>query len=185
MSTATVQRHRWTREEYERVVEAGGFDPEDRVELLDGEIWDVTPQGTRHGATYSAMHMALQRAFGDSCYARCQLPFPLDDSSMPEPDIAMVRGAPADHVDRYPTEALLLVEVSVSSLRHDRGLKLSAYARGGIPEYWVVDVEARQLEVYRDPAGSTYRSVTVLTRAESVSPLHAPDATIAVADMLP
>ncbi len=129
MTTAAVQRHRWRRQEYERVVEAGGFRPNERVELLDGEIWDMTPQGTRHGATYRATHLALQRAFGNGCHSRCQLPFALDDVSMPEPDIAVVRGAPADYVDRYPDKALLLVEVSVSSLRHDRGRKLSAYAR--------------------------------------------------------
>lgn len=167
------------------MVDAGGFGPDDRVELLDGEIWDMSPQGTRHAVVYTAVHMALQRAFGEGHHMRCQLPFALDETSEPEPDVAVVRGAPFDYLESHPSEAQLIVEVSDSSLRHDRSRKLAAYARNGIPEYWILDLQASRLEVYREPAGTAYASKTVLAAGDTVTPLHAPEATIAVSDLLP
>ena len=116
---------------------------------------------------------------------RGQFPFALDEHSEPEPDIAVVPGGPFDYLDDHPTSALLVVEVSETSLSHDRGRKLAAYARNDVPEYWLFDLTARRLEVYRQPAGETYASRQVLTRSEAVTPLHAPDALIPIAELLP
>jgi len=185
MSMPAVRRHRWSRRDYDRMVDAGGFDPEARVELLDGEIWEMTPQGTLHAAVCRSTLKALDHAFGEGYDVRGQFPLALDDRSEPEPDAAVVAGAPFDYLAEHPTSALLVVEVSETSLTHDRGRKLAAYARNGIPEYWLIDLTTRQLEVYRQPSGDRYSSRQVLTRADVVSPLRSPDTAIPVSELLP
>ena len=185
MSSSAVRRHRWTRAGYDRIVDAGGFGPEDRIELLDGEIWEVSPRGSRHAAVCGIVTEAVQAAFGADHHVRGQFPVALDDVSEPEPDLAVVAGAPRDYLSAHPATALLLVEVSESSLTFDRGRKLVAYARNGIPEYWLVDLAAEKLEVYRDPSGTSYVSKAVLGRGDTVAPLHAAGSPIAVADLLP
>src|SRR5262245_20020766 len=133
-----VEVRRFTRDEYERMIVAGIFGPEERVELLDGEILYVSPQESPHATGISLTLDALIRAFGDSFYVRCQLPLALDPHSEPEPDITVVRGRPRDFRDHHPETALLVVEVADSSLAHDRRRKGSLYARAGIEEYWIV-----------------------------------------------
>lgn len=185
ISMFAVRRRRWSRRDYDRMVDAGGFDPEDRVELLDGEIWEMTLQGTLHAAVCGAALEALNHAFGKGYYVRGQLPLALDDRSEPEPDVAVVAGAPFDYLEEHPSTALLVVEVSETSLSHDRGRKLAAYARNGIPEYWLTDLSTRQLEVYRQPSGDRYSCQQVLTRADRVSPQHGSGAVIAVTELIP
>lgn len=185
MSPDTVRRRRWTRLDYERVVECGGFGPEDRIELLDGELWEMTPQGSRHAGVCGLVTEALRTAFGEGVWARVQSPIALDEVSEPEPDIAVVRGTPRDYMAAHPSQYLLLVEVSESTLSHDRGRKLAAYSRNGVPEFWLIDLVAERLEVYRDSSGSSYTSRVILGRGETVTPLNAPSSTIAVADLLP
>lgn len=184
-ATSSVRRYRWTRGDYDRVVDAGGFGPEDRIELLDGELWEMTPQGSRHALTCELLLRTMIKVFGDDVSVRGQSPIALDPVSAPEPDVAVMRGAPRDHAASHPAEALLLIEVSESSLSHDRGRKLAAYARNAVPEYWLIDLHAEKLQVYREPQGDAYSSVQILSRGDTVSPLHAPNAAIAVADILP
>ena len=131
---------------------------------------------------------ALARVMGPA-FVRCQVPLVLDDYSEPEPDV-VVTTDPADvyiHSGNTPTaqEARLVVEVSVSSLKYDVGVKSRMYARAGIPEYWASDVEGRRLIVHRDPTPDGYASVVSLSEGESVSPLSAPNAVFVVADFLP
>lgn len=185
MALPTVRRRLWTRQAYDRVVAAGGFDEDDRIELLDGEIWEMTPQGTPHAAVVSAVHEALRRAFGTGFTVRSQSPFALDDLSEPEPDAAVVDGAPLDYLGEHPAEALLLVEVADSSLHHDRVRKLAAYGRNGVPEYWLLDLNGRRVEVYRESTASGYASKQVLSRQDTVAPLHAPGSPIPVSEILP
>ena len=184
-SQPAVRRRRWTRLDYEHVVECGGFGPQDRIALLDGELWEVSPQGSRHAAVYVIVTGAVQEAFGTGYHVRGQCPVALDDASEPEPDLAVVPGAPRDYLSAHPPPAVLLVEVSESSLSFDRGRKLVAYARNGIPEYWLVDLNADKLEVYRNPSGTGYASKAILGRGDTVVPLHAPDSVVTVADLLP
>jgi Uma2 family endonuclease len=184
MSTPTVRLRRWTRHEYERMVETGIFGPEDHIELLDGEIVEMTPQGSRHISIVALVDEVLRQTLPIDCHIRPQGPIALDSSSEPEPDIAVVRGAPRDYLDGHPSETLLVLEVSDSSLPYDRGRKLHAYARNGVPEYWIINLIELRLEVYRQPSEEGYAEVSILTAGDQVTPLYA-DASIIVGDLLP
>ena len=181
----TGDRYRMSRAEYDRAVEAGVFPPDARLELIDGEILTMTPQGSRHTTGVGLVSEALRAAFGAGFHVRVQFPLAADDYSEPEPDVAVVRGGIRDYRDAHPTAALLVVEVSDDSLRRDRTTKQSLYARCGIPEYWLVSLPDGHLEVYRDPDAGGYGTVTVHQRGDGVAPLACPNATIAVDDLLP
>lgn len=190
MSTILVRR--WTREEYERMVESGIFAPGERVELIDGEVLQMTPQGSAHATALLLVQEALRVAFAGRGHVRVQLPLALDPSSEPEPDVTVVAGSPRDYRDAHPASALLVVEVSDTTLLHDREQKGSLYARAGLAEYWIVNLPDRLLEVYRDPSSSpqarygfAYRTAQLCNAGDPISPLAAPAAAIAVADLLP
>jgi Uma2 family endonuclease len=162
-----------------------GIFAEDHIELLDGEIVEMTPQGTQHIAIIAVVYEVLRRTLPDGCHIRPQGPIALDAASEPEPDFTVVQGAPRDYLEDHPAERLLVVEVSVSSLRYDRGRKLRAYARNGVREYWIVNLIDLRLEVYRLPAEDGYGDISILGTGDHVTPLHAPGNSIAVADLLP
>ena len=135
---------------------------------------------------------ALRGAFGASAFVQTQSPIDLGELSEPEPDIAVIRGDARDYSQAHPRTALLIVEVAESSLDYDRTEKASLYAAAGIPDYWVLNLRDRRLEVRRDPVpdetqlyGYRYESVTVLNAGDFVSPLAAPGASIAIVDLLP
>jgi Uma2 family endonuclease len=193
--TSTVEAYlktrRWRRAEYERLVDLGVFVGE-RLELLDGLLVVQEPQRSPHAATTTHIGQVLASAFGAGWHARLHSPLALDDDSEPEPDVAVVAGAPLDDVDAHPSTAALIVEVAESSLRLDRRMKSGLYARAGLPEYWIVNLVDRLLEVHRQPEaaaetayGWTYRSVEILRPPATVSPLRALGARIAVVDLLP
>jgi Uma2 family endonuclease len=177
--------HRWTRAEYEHIVDVGGFSPGARLELLDGEIIDMSPQKSLHASTADLIEAVLRACCPDDAYVRSQKPLALDDLSEPEPDIAIVPGTAHDYRHHHPTTALLIVEVADSSLDFDRRRKAPAYARNGIPEYWIINLRDRAIEVHREPAGDAYQRLSTLTASQRISPLAAPDCAIAVADLLP
>ena len=192
MSVSAVQTRRWTREEYERLIEAGIFHPEERVELIDGEILTMTPQKSPHATAVCLVADALRGAFGSGHHVRVQLPLALDPDSEPEPDVAVVAGAPRDYRDAHPATALLVVEVADTTLAFDRERKGSLYAGAGIAEYWIVNLSDQVLEVYREPAaapsaqyGWSYRVAQRLSPSDVVSPLAAPHGRITVSDLLP
>jgi len=183
---------RWTRVEYEELVEKGVFEPGERVELIDGLLLVSEPQSSSHYTAVRLVEVALTRALGPAWEVRAQGPIALDDASEPEPDVAVVRGGPRDYADAHPANPVLVVEVALSSLDFDRERKASLYARAGRPEYWIVNLVDRVLEVCREPAPSSsapygwdYRVVEVLGPEQRVRPLTAPAAGIAVADLLP
>lgn len=186
-----VQLRRWTREEYDRMIEAGVLTTQDRVELVDGEIVTMTPQKSRQATGVSLVEMALRRAWGENALVRTQLPLALDPTSEPEPDVAVVAGLPRDYRDAHPSRAFLVVEVADASLAFDRGIKASIYARAEIADYWVQNLVDEQLELYRHPERSTdappgwrYTNVEHFGRGASVAPLARPDVVIALADLL-
>lgn len=185
MFNPTVATYRWSRDVYDHAVEAGVFGPEDRIELIEGELVMMTPHGSRHATVIRLVNRALSAAFGEGCIVQCQLPLAIAADSEPEPDVAVVEGEIADYRDAHPSSALLVVEVADDSLRSDRSIKRRLYARCGIPEYWIVAFPDAALEVCRDPAGEDYRDVAVLRAGETVAPLAAPAARIAVGDLLP
>jgi len=185
MATLAVDIRRWTREDYERLAEKGFFRPGERVELVDGVIYEMTPQSARHAVGIRLVRQTLGPLFADGFDILVQMPLSLSDDSAPEPDVAVVRGNPRDHLASHPTSAVLVVEVSETSLHHDRERKASLYARAGVPEYWVLMLGRRQLEVFRDPQDGVYQSRIILKAADRVSPLARPEAAIAVAELLP
>lgn len=185
LDTTTEAVFRWTRERYDRAVEAGVFGPDDRLELIEGQLLATMPHGSRHAAIVGQAGDVLRHVFGADCSVRTQCPLAAGDDSEPEPDLAVVRGRARDYLDAHPTSALLVVEVSDDSLRRDRITKQHLYARHGIPEYWILALPDARLEVYRDPTPDGYRTVLIRRAGETIAPLARPAATIAVADLLP
>jgi len=187
------QRRLWTVEEFERAGELGLFGPEERLELIEGEIISkVAPQLTPHASSLLLSDNVLRSILPTGHYLRVQLPMKLGPKSEPEPDLAVVRGDIRDAIVTHPTTAELVVEVADSSLRLDRHAKASLYARASVPEYWIVNIPDRVLEIHRDPVamedqpyGFHYRSITRHAPDESVSTLIAPGRTIAVSELLP
>lgn len=170
MSTAMQEwprRHRITVEHFYRMADAGLFDADERVELVNGEIIDMPPMGSRHASALEQLTTALVIAAGARAIVRAQLPLRLGDDSEPQPDIAVA----APRADRYrsshPTalDALLVVEISDATLRYDRDVKVPMYARHAVPEVWIVDLKANQLHAYTAPREGIYtHEVSVLGR---------------------
>jgi len=185
MATPATEFRRWTREEYERLVAAGFFQPEERLELVDGLIFEMSPQRPPHAVAIRLARRALERIFTEGFDILVQMPLALDDDSEPEPDLAVVRGNDTREIlSSHPTTAVLVIEIADSTLRHDRD-KAALYARVGIPEYWISNLKERCLEVLRVPQDGVYRARIILWARESVSPLARPEAVIAIADLLP
>jgi Uma2 family endonuclease len=183
---------RWTRVEYERLIELGVFQPGERLELLDGLLVVREPQGSRHAGTIRRVLAALRRALGAAWQIDSQLPVALDADSEPEPDVAVVPRDPGAYLDAHPSRPVLIVEVADSSYRVDHEHKASLYARAGIADYWIVDLVHDTLEVHRAPEASPdvpygwrYRSVVTLHPPATVAPLASPGTPIPVADLLP
>lgn len=182
---ATAETTRTTRAEYLRLVEAGVFEGR-RVELIDGVVYErMTPQQSPHASAIRRSLRALLEIFSLDQYAvDVQLPLDLSSQDMPEPDLAVVPRDATDYYASHPAGAVLVVEVSDTTLRHDRK-KGRTYAWAGIQDYWIVNVARDVLEIYRDPAGGTYCSQQILHRGERIAPLGRPDTSIAVEDLLP
>ena len=122
---------------YDKMVSAGVFHPEDRLELINGEILEITPQSSAHATAVCLVDEALRAVYVQGFTVRIQVPMALGESSEPEPDVAVVRGRPRDYLACHPTVAVLIVEISDSSLRYDREHKKGLYAASGTPEYWI------------------------------------------------
>ena len=190
ISSAEPRTRRWTAPEYYRMADLGFFRGQN-VELIDGEIIEMAPQRNAHVFCVTKVADALRQAFGPDHWVRVEAPLDLDPHFQPEPDVAVVEGPPHAGAD-HPKSALLVVEVSDTTLRFDRVEKSSLYARHGIAEYWIVNLVDELLEVHRGPAadvtqryGASYAAVTVLKRGQTVSPSSRHEAVISVADLLP
>jgi Uma2 family endonuclease len=178
--------HRFTRDEYYQMAEAGLFRNE-RVELLEGEIITMSPQNTPHASTVYRAMFSLIQLLGTSACVRVQAPISLNDWSEPEPDIAVCVPDPYDYSRAHtqPGQILLLIEVADASLLYDRGRKAAAYAASGIPELWIVNLPDRRIEVLTDPDFSArcYRQQQYAFEGNTL-PLMG-GKVIAVADILP
>jgi Uma2 family endonuclease len=184
-------RRGFTAKEYDRLAQLGFFEDE-KLELIEGEIIWKLPHTPRHATGICLAQMALTRVFQEGFMVRVQLPLALGTRSRPEPDIVVVRGTPRSYLNRHPTTAELVVEVSELTLQQDRETKAALYARHNIAEYWIINLVENTVEVRRDPApqqsallGHAYLSLRTLRAGESFSPLAAPQAAIAVNDLLP
>jgi Uma2 family endonuclease len=191
MATQFASRH-WTRKEYDRLIELGVIKPDERIELIGGQMIVAEPKGSPHSTAVGLTADALRAAFGPGWVIRVQDAIALDDESEPEPDVAVVRGQWRDYRAEHPSRPVLVVEVAETSLAFDRRYKGSLYARAALADYWIVNLQRRVLEVYREPVpapaacfGWSYARVRTLRENATVSPLAGPDVTIAVADLLP
>ena len=180
-----VRTYRWTRREYERLGETGVLPPDARVELIDGELIEMSPQGSRHFTAITLTEETLRRIFERGYIVRVQGPLDLGPLNQPEPDVTVVQGAPRDYADAHPTEAVLVVEVSDTTLAFDQTRKLAVYAGAGIPEYWIINLPEACVEVYREPKGDTYRSKQTFEATDRLVPAACPGEAVAVKDILP
>ena len=162
------------------MAEADIFRPKQRVELLDGEVIQMSPMGARHSACVSRLLYLLTSRLGERALVRLQLPIELDEFSEPEPDAAVVRWREDFYSSRHPepSDVLLLVEAADTSLRHDLGRKAPLYLRGGIPEVWVVDLTDGVVHVFRDGGHTELRA------GDTVAPAAFPDLTLEVTAIL-
>lgn len=170
------------RAQYDRMVEAGIFDDQ-RVELLRGVLVEMSPQGPPHADASALLTELLIRALPTTAQVRCHLPFAASDISEPEPDVAVYPARRFGH--DHPDQAFLIVEVSDSSLRKDRGLKSEIYAEAGVPEYWIVDLVHGVVEVRTDPADGHYTRTVTRGRGEHIALAAFPEIAIATDDFLP
>jgi len=192
MADYETRTRRFTRAEYERLIDLGVFQPGEEIELIGGELVVAEPQGAPHYTAIRKIAKALEAAFGPGWEVRTEGPIGLDDESEPEPDVAVVPGAPDDYARAHPSRPALTVEVAESSLALDRQRKGSLYARAGLPDYWVLNLVDRVLEVYREPApdsaapfGWRYGRSEVFEASARVTPLAAPGSSIPVSRLLP
>ena len=163
--------------------ESGIFAPDERIELIDGDLFfTMTPPSSQHAGHVDWLSKQLERACGDSAVVRTQNPLVLDENHLVEPDLALVRPRDSFYIDVHPTarDAFLAVEVSLSSLAFDKEKKLPVYAEVGVPELWIVDVEHELAEVYWKPVGDRYRYSLVVQRGEKVAPRAFPEKEITV-----
>ena len=181
----------WTREEYYRLAETGFFEGK-QVELLEGEIFEMSPMKTPHATAVRLIVELMRRIFTDGFIIDSQMPLGFSQKSEPEPDIAVVRGEIRDFVESHPASAELVIEVSDTTLLYDRNRKGSLYAKNNIQDYWIVNLKDRRLEIHRRPItdresfyGFGFGEIQIFTEADTISPLVKPEVKIKVADLLP
>jgi len=185
LEASLMAPRRFTVDEYHQLLHVGVLKEDEHVELLEGLIVDMTPQGRPHALVISRLNRFLSRALGEAYSVRPQLPLSLSPDSEPEPDLAVVTRDEEERAEEHPRAALLVVEVSGDSLRVDRLIKGRVYARAGIPEYWVVDVTSRIVEVYTAPAAGEgrYLSLRTVKGDETLTPSELPGLDLPIAEL--
>jgi Uma2 family endonuclease len=173
----------WTVEEFHDLGDRGVFEGRGAM-LIHGVIVEEGPMNHPHATAATKTEDAIREAFGKGWHVRVAKPLVLGQSTDPQPDAAVIRGRPGDYTD-HPTTADLVIEISDTSFRYDTTEKLALYATAGIADYWVLDVNGRQLHVFRGPAGDAYATHQTLGESDTASPLAAPTAVVRVADLLP
>jgi Uma2 family endonuclease len=176
----------FTVDEYYRMADAGILTQEDRVELIDGEIIEVSPIGVRHLGCVNAANAAFSQAFRGRAVVSVQNPLQLSNYTEPEPDIVLLKFRADSYRGKKPeaADALLVVEVSDTTFAYDSEVKLPLYAEAGIPEVWIENLIEDLLMVYRHPQGNTYKTHLSFKRTDSVSVETFPDLVFAVSDLL-
>jgi Uma2 family endonuclease len=180
------RRHRLTVDEYYRMAEVGLLAPDARVELIEGEIIDMPPIGMPHGSVVDRLNQLMIRAVGDRAIVRVQGAIRLSRFSQPQPDLALLAPSANFYADKHPTAAdtLLIIEVSDTTLRYDSKVKASLYARHGVPEYWIVDLDQKQLHFLRTPTPEGYVDVSADSSSGPVSIAALPGVSIDLNSLL-
>ena len=179
-------RRKLTVYDYQRMGESGIFHEDERVELLDGELYEMTPIGDHHIGGVISLEYVFGQRLGGRAFVSTQNPIRLSDFSEPQPDLALLR----PRADFYrngkarPEDVLLVIEVADSSLQYDQQTKLPRYAAAGIVELWIVNLIDEQIELYHDPAGDTYATRSIHRRGDTLAPLAFPDLVLSVEEIL-
>lgn len=189
--TPPVPPHRWTLSAYRQLNKTGLFH-DVKTMLIDGEIFVMPMPNPPHDTALGLTDDYLRRAFATGYHVRNQMGFDIGAKTDPGPDLAVVPGSIRDYANQTPTSAVLVVEISESSLPIDTTKKVELYATASVPDYWVIDLENRKLHVFRDPepkptglGATAYKSRQSFDPSDSISPLAMPSATVKVADLLP
>lgn len=181
-----VTRKQFTVDEYYRLGEAGLLAPDERVELVNGELFTMPPIGPGHAGCVDELADLLRARLPDWCLVRARNPLRIGERSQPEPDIAVVHRRPDYYRSSHPTSAdvLLVIEVADSTLTYDREIKAPMYAQASIPEYWIVNLVDAEISVYRYPRAGRHQSVQTLVRGDTLQPLNFTEISIAVTAIL-
>ena len=184
---AAPTKRRFTVQEYYCMGEAGILRPDERTELIKGEIYLMPPIGPGHAGGVSRLERSFHRRVADRAEIRGQNPIHLPDDTEPEPDVVLARPRADSYATVHPRaeDLLLVVEVSDTTLRYDREVKLRLYAAAGIPEVWLMDLPRDRIEVHRDPSPDGYRAIAIVPWEGVVTPLAFPDVNIPCAELLP
>jgi Uma2 family endonuclease len=179
------KRRQFKVSEYYRMAEAGVLSPEDRVELIEGEVITMSPIGSRHAACVRRLDASLTRSIPHLAIVSIQSPIAIDEYSEPEPDVALLKPRDNYYSDRHPRpeDVLLVIEVAETSLEYDRLVKLPLYARAGIPEAWLVNLSKDVIEVHTEPVNGVYQACRIVTRGETIASLVLTELTIETADL--
>jgi Uma2 family endonuclease len=181
-----LRRHRLTVDQYHRMGEAGVLGPEVRVELVEGEVVEMAPIGTRHAGTVNRLNRLLATAVGERAVVAVQNPLRLDEHSEPQPDLVLL----APREDYYasahpgPADVLLLVEVCDTTSRYDRDVKVPLYARHGVAEVWLIDLDDGLVHLLRDPRDGRYTQITVSATPGVTAPIALPAAAVDLSRLL-
>jgi Uma2 family endonuclease len=179
---------RWTVQDYHRMSEVGILPPGERTELLSGQITLMAAKGTPHVTALRLLATTLDSLLANKAVlVITQDPIQLDDFSEPEPDLAIVQGTIQDYVEHHPRpdQVYLVVEVADSTLKQDCEVKDKLYAQAGITDYWVLDLNNRQLHIYREPTTTGYTRHLILTEPNQASPSAFPELTLSLTQILP
>ena len=181
----TVQRRKLSVDDFHRIGAAGILGEDDRVELIDGEMMEMAPIGSVHLAMVNRLSRMLNRGAGTQAIVSTQNPIALPPRSEPQPDVALLKPRADDYKGSLPAAAdvLLVIAVSDTTLAYDRDIKTPLYARHGIPEVWIFDIQGGVLMVNRDPAPNGYQHVSTPNNSETISPLLLPRVTIDLAEV--
>ncbi|MFN4070562.1 MAG: Uma2 family endonuclease [Thermus caldifontis] len=182
-----VQPRRFTRKEYRRLLEAGVIQEDERVELIEGTVVEMSPIGSRHAAVVKKLNALFHQALGERALVGVQDPIRLSPFSEPQPDLVLLKVRPDFYAQDHPgpEDILLLVEVAEASLAYDRQVKLPLYAQAGIMEVWLVNLEEDRVEVYRNPMGGVFQEVRELGPEDTLSPMAFPQVSWKAKEILP
>ncbi len=178
----------WTVQDYHRMNELEIIDPNERTELIAGQITIMVAKGTPHVLALRVLASELEALLvNQPVFVSTQDPIHLDDFSEPEPDLAIIKGNMFDYADRHPQPAniYLVVEVASSTLKQDCEIKDKLYAKASIADYWVIDITNYQVHIFRDPTPTGYTSHLILTAPQTISPLAFPNISLSIESILP
>ena len=181
-----MKRRRFTVADFLRLAEIGFLADDERVELIRGEIIEMSSISEGHASTVMRLVSLLSRMFGQRALLSVQNPVQLDDATLPQPDVVLLRPRDDFYGQRHPgpEDTLLLIEVSDTTLTYDRRVKTALYSAAGVMEYWIINLQKRQIEVYREPQSEGYRTMTRYAPGETLSPLAFPEVQLDITEIL-